>query len=32
MDWHGERRYAIYENLQLANEQVTNGGGSDLES
>ncbi|NXO87720.1 FGL1 protein, partial [Sitta europaea] len=21
MDWHGERRYAIYENFQLANEQ-----------
>ncbi|XP_050189294.1 fibrinogen-like protein 1 isoform X1 [Myiozetetes cayanensis] len=21
MDWHGERRYAVYENFQLANEQ-----------
>ncbi|KFP60297.1 Fibrinogen-like 1, partial [Cariama cristata] len=21
MDWHGERRYAIYENFQLADEQ-----------
>lgn len=30
MDWHGERRYAIYENFQLANEQVRNGESSDL--
>lgn len=30
MDWHGERRYAIYENFQLANEQVKNGESSDL--
>lgn len=30
MDWHGEKRYAIYENFQLANEQVRNGERSDL--
>lgn len=30
MDWHGERRYAIYENFQLANEQVKNWESSDL--
>lgn len=30
MDWHGERRYAIYENFQLANEQVRNGESSDF--
>lgn len=22
MDWHGEKRYAIYENFQIKNEQV----------
>jgi len=30
MDWHGERRYAVYENFQLANEQVRNGKSGDL--
>lgn len=30
MDWHGERRYAIYENFQLANEQVRRGASSHL--
>lgn len=30
MDWHGERRYAVYENFQLNNEQVRNGESGDL--
>lgn len=30
MDWQGERRYAVYENFQLANEQVRNGESGDL--
>lgn len=30
MDWHGERRYAVYENFQLTNEQVRNGESNDF--